>query len=135
MSEFIARKVSEHRGPSEVQIDIVRRRMPGMFAWLLHRITGIGITFYLLFHIATIGTLIFMGGPDFNRSLAILMHNPWFLSLDFLLLAAVLIHALNGIRILIIDFGVWILHQKALFYTSMAVAFVLFVLGLYRILS
>ncbi len=134
MDRVVVRKVSERDAPMVPKVDIRTRRMPGMGAWLLHRITGLGITFYLLCHIALIGTLIFMGGPNFNASLQILMHTPFFMTLDLILFAAILIHVLNGIRLLLIDFGKFILHQKTLFYMAMSIALVLFIAGILRVL-
>ncbi|MCL6600156.1 MAG: succinate dehydrogenase, cytochrome b556 subunit [Alicyclobacillus macrosporangiidus] len=133
MAEPVVRKIAERRAAPLPRIDIMSRKMTGMSAWLLHRITGVGIAFYLLCHIALISTLIFMGGPHFDQTLITLMHTPLFMVLDFILLAAVLIHGLNGIRLLIIDFGVLLRHQKRMFYAAMAVAAVLFILGVYRV--
>lgn len=135
MERVAVRKVGEREAPDLRKMDIYTRKMPGMGAWLLHRITGLGITFYLLCHIALIGTLIFMGGPNFNASLQTLMHTPFFMALDLILFAAILIHVLNGIRLLLVDLGKFILHQKQSFYIAMSVALVLFVAGALRVLT
>ena len=74
----------------------------GMIAWLLHRVTGAGVVLFLLLHISDI-TLIGWGPRWFNKLLFI--YRAWpFRVMEVFLLAAVLYHALNGIRIILIDF-------------------------------
>jgi succinate dehydrogenase / fumarate reductase cytochrome b subunit len=90
----------------------------GMIAWILHRVTGAGVLLFLLLHICDI-TLIGWGPVWFNKLLFI--YRVWpFRVMEVFLLAAVLFHALNGIRIILIDF--WPAAagaQKKLFYGEM----------------
>jgi succinate dehydrogenase / fumarate reductase cytochrome b subunit len=94
----------------------------GMWAWLLHRITGIAIACFIVLHIILISTGIFRGPEAFNAELALLLGNPFFLVLDFLLTGAVLYHALNGIRLLLFDFGIGYGRQKEIFWSFMVSA-------------
>lgn len=74
---------------------------PGMLAWALHRITGIAVLLFLLAHIVETSMLLY--GPEaFNHTLA-LFKQPWFKPLEFLLVAAVVYHAGNGVVVLILD--------------------------------
>lgn len=78
------------------------RGHPGMLAWLLHRITGIAVLVFLLGHIIETSTL--MLGPDvYNKTLEI-YRQAWFKPIEFLLVAAVLYHAGNGILVMLVDF-------------------------------
>lgn len=75
---------------------------PGMLAWALHRVSGIAILIFLLIHI--IETMMIGFGPEaYNRAISI-YKAPWFKPLEFLLVAAVVYHAGNGILIMIVDF-------------------------------
>jgi succinate dehydrogenase / fumarate reductase cytochrome b subunit len=80
----------------------VYRGSPGMLAWALHRITGVAVLLFLLAHIVETSMLAL--GPDaYNRAISI-YKQPWFKPLEFLLVAAVLYHAGNGIMVMILDF-------------------------------
>jgi len=94
----------------------------GMWAWLLHRITGLALVFYILLHILLMGTFLLQGRSAFDALLSLLMGNPFFLGLDLLLTAAVLYHGANGIRLLLFDLGVGFNRQKEIFWTFMALA-------------
>jgi succinate dehydrogenase / fumarate reductase cytochrome b subunit len=74
----------------------------GMWSWLLHRITGLAILLFLLVHIVDISLLGF--GPNvYNDGIAFFAIGiVRIISLS--LIAAVLYHAFNGVRIIIIDF-------------------------------
>jgi succinate dehydrogenase / fumarate reductase cytochrome b subunit len=74
---------------------------PGMLAWALHRITGVAVLVFLLLHILETSMLLY--GPEaYNHALA-LYKQPWFKPLEFLLVAAVVYHAGNGILVMILD--------------------------------
>lgn len=78
------------------------RGHPGMLAWALHRITGVAVLLFLLMHI--IETSMLTVSPEvYNRTLEI-YRQPWFKPIEFLLVAAVLYHAGNGILVMILDF-------------------------------
>ena len=83
----------------------------GMGAWLLHRVTGLVIVFYLFLHIMVISTAIWGG---FDAAMAILKA-PVFVAGELMLVAAGLFHGLNGLRIILFDLGVGIKNQKAIF--------------------
>lgn len=79
----------------------------GMWAWLLHRITGFCLLFYILqFHAILVITLLLRGEEAFNAMLAMLMYHPIFKVLNALMLAAVCYHIVNGARLLLHDIGI-----------------------------
>ena len=101
----------------------------GMWAWILHRLTGLGLALYIFIHIVLMCTSILRGQQGFDAMLSYLMGHPVFQLLETLLLGAALYHGFNGIRILLFDLGVGIGvgRQKVLFWVFMTIAAVLWV--------
>jgi succinate dehydrogenase / fumarate reductase cytochrome b subunit len=93
----------------------------GMWAWILFRISGLVLVFYLFVHVWVIsqGRI---GGPEAIDNLFEFFDRPLLVFLDLMLVAAVLYHALNGVRIILMDFGVGIRQHKAVFWVCMLVA-------------
>ena len=100
----------------------------GMFAWMLHRLTGLALVGYLVVHIWGLKAIT---SPDAYNALITSYHAPIFKVGEFLLLGAVVYHSLNGLRIVLIDFVGWSPNQRKLFWTLGAVAAVLFAVGGY----
>jgi succinate dehydrogenase / fumarate reductase cytochrome b subunit len=100
----------------------VRGRQLGMWAYALNRITGIGLVVYLYLHLIVLSML--SGGPSSWNSFVAIARTPMFLTLDVILLAGMLIHGLNGLRVTLTGFGVAVQAQKALFVGLMIVAVV-----------
>ena len=99
----------------------------GMWAWVLHRLTGLGLVLYLLIHIVLMGLSLLRGEEAFDAALSVLMGSRFFGLLETLLLAAVLYHGFNGIRILLFDMGLGIdvRAQKIIFWVFMGMAAIL----------
>ena len=74
----------------------------GMWSWLLHRVAGLGILLFLLVHIVDISLLNF--GPNVYNDGIALFGTTIVRLISLALIAAVLYHAFNGIRIMLIDF-------------------------------
>ena len=75
---------------------------PGQWSWLLHRITGVAVTLFLFAHV--VDTAVVGWGPDaYNRVVAV-YHNWVVKLLELGLVAAVLYHAINGVKIMVFDF-------------------------------
>lgn len=74
----------------------------GMWSWLLHRVSGVGIVAFLLLHIVDIFLMGF--GPKTFNALLFLYHSWFMRPLLVGLVFGVLFHALNGLRIIIVDF-------------------------------
>ena len=94
----------------------------GMWAWLLFRISGLILVFYLGAHIIVIST----GQFDKLNELMEMFDNPILVLMDLALVVAVLYHALNGVRIILMDFGVGVKRHKAMFWAAMAVVVICF---------
>jgi succinate dehydrogenase / fumarate reductase cytochrome b subunit len=100
----------------------VRQRKLGMWAYILNRVTGIGLVVYLYLHLAVL-SLLSRGAGSWDAFVA-LARAPFFLTLDVILLAGILIHGLNGLRLTLLGSGAGIRAQKALFSILMLVAVV-----------
>ena len=74
----------------------------GQWSWALHRISGVAVLLFLFVHIADTALVGF--GPKFYNQVVHAYHNPVIRLLEIGLAAMVLFHALNGLRIILIDF-------------------------------
>ena len=78
------------------------RGQSGMFSWLFHRISGLGILLFLLLHIVDI-TLLNFGEKVYDDAISIF--STWYIRIATLfLIGAVFYHAYNGVRIIVVDF-------------------------------
>ena len=96
------------------------RGREGMWGWIFHRVSGIGVLLFLFLHI--VDTALIGWGPKYYDWLTTIYHE-WAIMrfLQFVLIAAVLFHAFNGVRIILIDF--WTAgyrYQRQMFYGAMA---------------
>ncbi|HEX8919342.1 MAG TPA: succinate dehydrogenase, cytochrome b556 subunit [Chloroflexota bacterium] len=101
----------------------VRHRRTGMWAYSLNRITSIILFGYLYLHLAVLSIL--ARGPGSWDSFMSLARSRVFLSLDVFLLAAILIHGLNGVRVVLTGMGYGVRMQKLLFAGVMLLAVLL----------
>jgi succinate dehydrogenase / fumarate reductase, cytochrome b subunit len=109
----------------------VRNYQIGMWAWLLHRISGLFIVAYVFAHVFVVSTVAFTNGRDMFNALMEFFSNRVILTLEMGLLAVCLYHALNGIRVLLFDLGVGITIQKQIFWGLMAFGSVAFIGGVW----
>jgi succinate dehydrogenase / fumarate reductase cytochrome b subunit len=93
----------------------------GMWAWLLFRVSGLILVAYLFVHIYVISRGHLYGGRGLNSAFTT-FDKPFLVFLDFMLVAAVLYHGLNGVRIVMMDLGYGIQRHKTMFWAVMAVA-------------
>jgi succinate dehydrogenase / fumarate reductase, cytochrome b subunit len=111
------------------------------YAYSLHRITGLAILAYFLMHIFVTGSR--LGGPEQWENTMALFKKPVFKAGEFLLFLAFVFHALNGIRLVIVELGYSIgkpslpeypyvhsaLRQKSLFIAVMLIAAAVMIFG------
>jgi succinate dehydrogenase / fumarate reductase cytochrome b subunit len=74
----------------------------GMFSYVLHRITGIGLAVYLIMHTWVLSSA--RHSPEQFTGRLGSVQTPIFHFLEIFLVAAVFLHMFNGIRIIIADF-------------------------------
>jgi len=86
-----------------------------MWSWVLHRITGVGIFFFLLVHILDT-SLIRVSPGAYNAVIG--TYKTVIMGLgETVLVAAIGFHALNGLRIILIDFwSIGTKHQRLMFW-------------------
>jgi len=99
-----------------------RNRSLGTLAFILNRITALGLTLYLFLHLYMLSKL--AQGPEAYDSFIALAKTPVVMVGELLVIAAGLIHGLNGIRIALNSFRIGVRVQRQLFIALMAVAIV-----------
>ncbi len=71
-------------------------------AWFGHRASGIGVLLYLFMHIVETSMVLF--GPEvYNAAIGIFKNLPARIG-EIVLMAALVYHALNGLRVIAMDF-------------------------------
>jgi len=101
------------------------RGKEGYWLWVLHRATGVGIFLFLAIHI--VDTLLVFW-PSLYDAVTGLYRHPLFRVGEILLVGMVLFHAVNGLRILVLD--LWeasTKHRRELFYATLALLAVLLI--------
>ncbi|HEX2141724.1 MAG TPA: succinate dehydrogenase, cytochrome b556 subunit [Candidatus Limnocylindria bacterium] len=71
-------------------------------AWIGHRLSGIGVLVFLFLHVVETATVLF--GPEVYDFTQTFYHNLPAKLGEVLLMAALVYHALNGIRVIVMDF-------------------------------
>ena len=97
-----------------------RFRSISTWGFILNRITALGLTLYLFLHLIVLGKL--AQGPQAYQEFLVLAHSPVVKVGEMLVIAAGLIHGLNGIRIGLTSFGIGATRQKQIFLGMMAIA-------------
>jgi succinate dehydrogenase / fumarate reductase, cytochrome b subunit len=97
-----------------------RKRQPGSWAFILNRITAIGLTVYLVLHLFMLSKL--AQGPEAYDSFIALAKTPIVKFAELFVIAGGLIHGLNGIRVGLTSFGIGVTIQKQLFWALLTLA-------------
>ena len=74
----------------------------GMWTWVLHRITGVSVFYFLLVHV--LDTALVRVSPEAYDLVIASYKTPIVNVLEVGLVGAVLYHALNGLRVILVDF-------------------------------
>jgi succinate dehydrogenase / fumarate reductase cytochrome b subunit len=104
-----------------------------MWTWVAHRITGVAVFFFLLVHV--LDTALVRVSPSAYDAVIATYKTPIVNLMEVGLVGAVLFHALNGIRIILVDFwskGTRL--QRQMTWTIVAIWLVLMVPGAYFML-
>jgi succinate dehydrogenase / fumarate reductase, cytochrome b subunit len=88
----------------------------GQWSWVLHRLTGLGVVFFLFLHVIDTSWAVFY--PEKYVEAIAIYQSPLFTVGEFALVAAVVYHAINGLRISILDNrpSMWRYQQRAAIY-------------------
>ena len=98
----------------------------GMWSWVAHRITGVLTFFFLFVHV--LDTALVRVSPNAYDTVINTYKHPLMIVFELGLLAAVLFHAFNGIRVMLVDF--WSegpRYQKPLLWTVLVLWLLLIV--------
>ncbi|RRO12817.1 succinate dehydrogenase, cytochrome b556 subunit [Saccharopolyspora rhizosphaerae] len=98
----------------------------GMWSWVAHRITGVLTFFFLFVHV--LDTALVRVSPNAYDTVIETYKHPVMILFELGLLAAVLFHAFNGIRVMLVDF--WsegTKYQKPMFWSVIVLWLVLMV--------
>ena len=75
---------------------------PGMWSWVLHRITGATVFFFLFVHV--LDTALVRVSPEAYNEVVDTYKTPIIGLMELGLVACVLFHAFNGLRVILVDF-------------------------------
>ncbi|HWU28491.1 MAG TPA: succinate dehydrogenase, cytochrome b556 subunit [Microbacterium sp.] len=78
------------------------RGREGMWSWVLHRITGVAIFFFLLVHV--LDTALIRVSPEAYNAVIGTYKIPIMTFGEIVLVAGIVFHAMNGLRIILVDF-------------------------------
>ena len=109
---------------------LYRGQAEGMWSWVAHRVTGVLIFFFLFAHV--LDTALVRVSPEAYDSVIATYKTPLVNLLEYGLVAAILYHALNGLRVIAVDFwskgtryqrqmlwtvvGIWVVLMAGAFY-------------------
>ncbi|MGP7960505.1 succinate dehydrogenase, cytochrome b556 subunit [Sanguibacter sp. A247] len=91
------------------------RGREGMWSWVAHRVTGVLIFFFLLVHV--LDTALVRVSPEAYNAVIGTYKNPVMGLAEAGLVAAIVFHAFNGLRIILVDY--WskgAKHHRTLFW-------------------
>ena len=110
-----------HKGPGPAESGWLepRGRGHGGRALALHRVTGLVIVVYLYLHLGVLSMLL-IGHSAWSSFLGLVTAKS-FLALEVVLIAAVLFHGLNGIRVALVGSGIAVTRERALFWVGTAI--------------
>ena len=111
------------------------------YLYLAHRLSGLGLIAYMVLHI--VETANRLRGEEAWAELMALFSSPPFRVIEYLLFVMAVFHAMNGIRLMLIEFGFFIgkpkdpvypyetsvLRHRPLTYVIMVIALVIMILG------
>ena len=110
------------------------RGREGMWSWVAHRVTGVLIFFFLFAHV--LDTALVRVSPDSYNRIIDTYKTPLVNLMEVGLVGAVLFHALNGLRVMAIDF--WEKgprYQKQMTYVVLAIFVPVMAAGTYRMVA
>ena len=92
----------------------------GTWSWLLHRLSGLALLFYLFAHLWVLGSA--NSGPEvFNERLG-MVQSPLFHVLEIGLILIIFYHMVNGLAITVMDFAD-VSHKHKIVVTAMVAVF------------
>lgn len=100
----------------------------GMWSYVLHRVSGVAITLFLLMHMWEITSVTRGGAAGFNGTMSAL-ETKGFVIGEWLLFLAITFHSINGTRLILHDMGKGVRQQKRWFWIVFAISAVVVLAG------
>jgi succinate dehydrogenase cytochrome b subunit len=100
----------------------------GMYAWLVQRVSGVYLVFFLLTHVMAIAQATLGITVGSTAGILDVFRNPFWAgnsitaTFDFVALGIIAFHGLNGIRIVLLDLGFGVRKHRIAFWVTMAIA-------------
>jgi succinate dehydrogenase / fumarate reductase cytochrome b subunit len=110
------------------------RGREGMWSWVAHRVTGVLVFFFLFSHV--LDTALVRVSPDAYNQVIDTYKNPIVNVMEVGLVGAVLYHALNGVRVILVDF--WVngpRYQKQMTYAVVGLWLALMIPGAFFMMA
>lgn len=86
------------------------RGREGMWTWIIHRVSGLGILLFLIIHVVETATVIYF--PDVYDDFLTAYKSPLFRVAELVIFFGVLYHAINGLRIILQDFWPYAMQRQ-----------------------
>ena len=99
----------------------------GFISFALRRFTGLALVFYLFLHMWVIGSI--MQGRDVFDARMLFLQGPIFKIMEVALLAAVVYHAFDGLRLLLVNWFNVTNYRKSMFYAAFGISALLTIVG------
>ncbi len=114
-----------------MRADIATEARGGLWPWILQRVTAVILLFGLGIHLV-VGHLFGLGHLDYNTILERV--SGWFFTgVDVTLLGASLFHGLNGLRMVLLDYGFTAERRRVLDAALWLVGIAAFVYGIWAL--
>lgn len=104
----------------DTRVSYKRRGHPLWYAYILHRLSGLGLVLFLPFHFYVLGLA--LNTEAMNAALA-WTENPLAKAAEFGLVFLLAVHAFGGMRLLVLEFLPWSTHHKTLVAGAVALSF------------
>jgi len=101
-----------------------------MYAWVIQRVSGLYLVFFLLTHIMAIAQANFGITTGSMAEVFDVLRNPFWaggsttVAFDLIILGIVAFHGLNGVRIVLLDLGIGVRNHRLSFWVTMVIAIV-----------
>jgi len=102
-----------------------------MYAWVIQRLSGLYLVFFLLTHITAIAQANVGITTGFQAEIFNVLRSPFYFGgaptvfFDLIALGIIAFHGLNGIRIVFLDLGFGIRKHRLTFWATMIIAVVI----------
>ncbi len=105
----------------------VRGKRVGFWAYVVMRLSALGLVLYLFLHLGILSQLAI--GPAAWDNFVAIAKSPLILIMDVVLIIGILAHSLNGIRLSLIGFGIGVPRQKVMLWIGLVLTIVFSVLS------